>query len=72
MASAQIEIMGQIRTMADVISNVTVENIVSLRERLKLSQEQLELLTTVVRNSVDQGFSNASGPLMKSIDRRLV
>ena len=62
MASAQVEIMGQVRQMADVISNVTVENIVALRERLKLTPEQLEQLTTVIRNSVDQGYSNAAGP----------
>jgi hypothetical protein len=74
MASAQVEIMGQVKQMADVISNITVENIFQLRNdgRLTISADQLELLATIVRNSVDQGYGNAASSLIRTIDRRSV
>lgn len=73
MASSQVEIMGQVRAMADVITNLTIENIVQLQGqgRFHFSQEELDLLQTIVRNSADQGFSNVSASLIRSIDRRL-
>lgn len=73
MASAQVEIMSQVRGMADVITNLTIENIVQMQGegRFHFKQEELEMLQTIIRNSADQGFSNVSASLIRAIDRRL-
>lgn len=73
MASAQVEIMGQVRGMADVITNLIIENIVQLQGqgKFRMNPEDLEQLQTIVRNSADQGFSNVSASLIRAIDRRL-
>lgn len=73
MASPQVELMSQIRAMADVIANITVENVAQLKStgKIRLSSEEMELLATMIRNSVDQGFTNAAGSLIRTIDRRV-
>ena len=71
MASPQVELMGQVRAMADVISTITVNNVLELASqgRIKLSRDDQETLATIIRNSVDQGYSNAASSLIRTIER---
>lgn len=71
MASSQVEIMGQVRAMADVISTITVNNVLEIvaQGRIKLSRDDQEMLATIIRNSIDQGYSNAAGSLIRTVER---
>ena len=71
MASAQVEIMGQVRMMATVITNITIENVVATiaAGQIKITRDDAEALLTVIRNSADQGLANVSSSLISVIDR---
>ena len=73
MSSPQVEIMGQVKSMTDVITTIAIGNISQSvgSGKLQLSSDEIEMIASIIRASAEQGFSNASTSLVRTIDRRL-
>lgn len=73
MASAQTEIMNQVRAIIDISTNNTISNLQELRSQrlLNINPDDFERVCTMIRNSADQSFSNSAGSLIRLIDGRI-